>query len=444
MTIVDRFKKKFNIFAKRNSDDRLARYYENFGPSFGSRPNRVRFGYSNERTIIASIYTRLAIDISVLDIRHIRKDQNGRYKENMKSPLNECLMLEANIDQTSTAFFRDVAMTVFNDGVAAIVPVDLSDDPDDTGSYDIYSMQVARVVEWYPRHVKVNVYDDLTGLREDLILSKSKVAIVENPLYSVMNEPNSTLKRLTRKLTLLDTADEAAGSGKLDLIIQLPYVIKSEARQKQAEDRKNQIEMQLSGSKYGIAYTDGTEKITQLNRPAENNLMSQIEYLTEMLYGELGLTVDIFNGKATEEVMLNYHNRTIDPLIREITTAMTRTFLTKAGRTQGQAIQYFRDPFKLVPISQFAEIVDKLSRNEVITGNEARGFIGLTPSSDPKAEQLMNSNMPDRSYLQNPQEPLDGEIIEDEEDDEISSTLDSANEAVSEMIAEMEDLLSDG
>ena len=363
--------------------------------SYGaSRPDRTRLNISNERSIVSSIYTRLAIDVSAVAIRHVRMDEDGRFSEEMKSSLNDCLKVEANIDQAARAFRQDIAMTLFDEGVLAIVPVDTSLNPNVSGGYDILSMRVGKVVKWMPRHVRVSIYNDQRGKREEVTLEKKYVAIVENPLYAVMNETNSTLQRLIRKLNLLDAVDEQSSSGKLDLIIQLPYVIKSDARRQQAENRRTDIEMQLKGSKYGIAYTDGTEKITQLNRPTENNLMKQIEYLVQMLYSQLGLTPEVMNGTADEKTMLNYMSRTIEPLLDAITESMRRSFLTKTARTQGQSILYFRDPFKLVPISNIAEIADKFTRNEIMSSNEIRQAIGYRPAKDPKADELRNSNMP--------------------------------------------------
>jgi hypothetical protein len=350
--------------------------------------------FSNERSIISSIYTRLSIDVAGVDIRHVRIDDSGRYVNDIDSGLNTCLTLEANLDQAARQFRQDVALTLFDSGVAAIVPVDTTLDPTVTGGYDILTLRVGEVVAWLPRHVRVRLYNEQTGRKEELTLEKKSVAIVENPLYSVMNEPNSTLQRLIRKLNLLDAIDEQSGNGKLDLIIQLPYVIKSDTRKQQAEQRRKDIEFQLKGSQYGIAYTDGTEKITQLNRPAENNLMDQIEYLVEMLYGQLGLTPEVMNGTADEKTMINYFNRTIEPLLDAVVEAMRRSFLTKTARTQGQSIMYFRDIFKLVPLSEIAAVADVLTRNEVTTSNEIRQVIGFKPSSDPNADKLRNSNMP--------------------------------------------------
>lgn len=360
-----------------------------------SRPDRIRLNLSNERSIVSSIYTRLAIDFAGIAIRHVRLDDQERYLEDVKnSGLNNCFKVEANLDQGARAFRQDIAMTLFDAGVLAIVPVDTTLNPEVTSGYDILTMRVGTITKWMPRHVRVSVYNDRKGKREEVTLEKKFVAIIENPLYAVMNETNSTLQRLIRKLNLLDAIDEQSSSGKLDLIIQLPYVIKSEARREQAEKRRTDIEMQLKGSKYGIAYTDGTEKITQLNRASENNLMGQIEYLLAMLYSQLGLTPEVMNGTADEATMLNYINRTIEPLLDSVVEGMQRSFLTKTARTQGQAIKYFRDPFKLVPIANIAEIADKFTRNEIMSSNEVRSAIGIKPSPDPKADELRNSNMP--------------------------------------------------
>jgi hypothetical protein len=365
-----------------------------FGGGYSLSPSRSRTRFSNERSIISSIYTRLAIDVAAIDIRHVQLDPDGRYLRDRVSGIQDCLMVEANLDQGGRQFRQDIAQTIFEEGVIAIVPVDTDINPADSASYIINSMRVGRVVEWFPQHVRVNLYDERDGQRKDITVPKSTTAIVENPLYSVMNEPNSTLQRLIRKLNMLDAVDEQSSSGKLDMIIQLPYVIKSEARRQQAEQRRQDIEFQLKGSQYGIAYTDGTEKITQLNRPAENNLLSQIEYLTKLLYAQLGLTEEVMNGTADEKTMLSYFNRTIEPVIQAIAEAMKRTFLTKTARTQGQSIMYFRDPFKLVPMETIAEIADKFTRNEIASSNDIRQAIGWRPSKDPKADQLVNSNMP--------------------------------------------------
>lgn len=357
------------------------------------RPDRPRFTRGNERSIVTSIYNRIAMDVATLTINHVRLDENGRYSETIKSGLNECLTLSANKDQTGRAFIQDIVMSMLDEGCVAIVPVDTTFNPKVTGSYDITSMRVGKVIEWYPDHVRVRLYNDRKGEKEEITLPKSMVAIVENPLFAVMNEPNSTLQRLIRKLNLLDAVDEQSSSGKLDLIIQLPYVIKSDARKRQAEDRRKQIEDQLAGSKYGIAYADGTERITQLNRSVENNLLKTIEYLTTMLYGQLGLSQAIMDGTADEKQMLNYNNRTIEPIVSAIVDSMKWKFLTKTARSQGQSIMFFRDPFKLVPVENVAEIADKFTRNEIMTSNEFRQVIGMKPSDDPKADELRNANI---------------------------------------------------
>lgn len=388
-----KLKHAWNAFT--NEDEYRMQSFGNLGASsYGGRPDRTRLRYSNERSIISSIYTRLGIDVASVSIKHVRLDKRGRYDEDVISGLNECLNVEANIDQAGRQFRLDVVLTLFDEGTAALVPVDTTLDPSVSGSFDIKTLRVGKVVQWFPRHVRVSVYNEAKGLREDVTLEKKFVAIVENPLYSVMNEPNSTLQRLIHKLNLLDLVDEQASSGKLDLIIQLPYVIKSEARRAAADQRRNELEVQLKGSKYGIAYTDGTEKITQLNRPAENNLLEEIKILKDELYVQLGVTPDVMNGTADEKTMLNYNNRTIEPILAAITEAMIRTFLTKTARSQGQSILYFRDPFKLVPIADVAEIADKFARNEILSANEIRQGIGFAPSKDPKADKLINSNMP--------------------------------------------------
>lgn len=360
--------------------------------SYSYRPDRPRFTRGNERTTVTSVYNRIALDVSAIDFQHVRLDDNGRFLEEINSGLNSCLTLEANVDQTSRAFIQDVVMSMFDEGSVAIVPVDTDRDPK-IGSFDIYSLRTAKILEWYPRHVKVRVYNDRTGEQEDLVLAKSEVAIIENPLYAVINEPNSTMQRLIRKLALLDRVDEESSSGKLDLIIQLPYVIKTQARRDQAERRRKEIEDQLQGSRYGIAYTDGTEKIVQLNRSLDNNLTKQIEYLTDLLYSQLGITQEILNGSANEATMLNYYDRTVEPIAAAISDELRRKFLTKTARTQKQSIVFFRDPFKLVPVSQLAEIADKFTRNEIMTSNEIRQIIGMKPSNDPSADELRNKNL---------------------------------------------------
>lgn len=367
--------------------------YRDIGVTYSYRPDRVRFSRGNERSIVTSIYNRIALDVSAITIQHVRLDENGRFISVIDSGLNNCLNLEANIDQTGRAFIQDIVMSMFDEGCVAIVPVDTTDDPNITGSYDINTMRTGKILEWRPRHVKVRVYNDRTGQKEDILVAKDTVAIIENPLYAVINEPNSTMQRLIRKLNLLDVVDEQSSSGKLDLIIQLPYIIKSDARRQQAENRRRDIENQLADSKYGIAYTDGTERITQLNRPVENNLLKQIEYLTNMLYGQIGITQSVMDGTADEKTMLNYETRSIEPVVSAIVDAMKRTFLTKTARSQRQSIVFFRDPFRLVPVSDIAEIADKFTRNEILTSNEIRQIIGMKPSDDPKADELRNSNI---------------------------------------------------
>jgi len=367
--------------------------YEQTGYISTTRPDRVRLS-TNDRNIVTSVYTRLAIDFAEIDIRHVRVDDKNRYKEDIKSGLNNCLTLAANIDQEARQFKQDIAMRLFDKGTIAIVPVDTDNSPLATNGYDIKTMRVGEIVAWYPRHIRIRLYNDKTGRHEEITLPKETVAIVENPLYAVMNEPNSTLQRLIRKLNLLDYVDEQAGSGKLDLIIQLPYVIKSEARREQAEKRRGDIETQLKGSKYGIAYTDGTEKITQLNRPAENNMLEQIKELTAQLYAQLGLTASVFDGTADEKTMLNYYNRTVKPVVTAVTQAMARTFLSSTAITQGQAIMFFRNMFQMVTVEDLSKFADVFARNEIATSNELRSVLGWSPSTDPKADQLMNSNMP--------------------------------------------------
>lgn len=368
-------------------------FYRDFGTGYSYRADRPRMSRGNERSIVTSVYNRIALDVSALRIEHVRLDENGRFLSSIDDGLNNCLTLEANIDQTPRSFIQDVVISMFDEGSVAIIPVETTDDPNVSGSYDILSMRVGQILEWYPQHIRTRVYNERTGRKEDIVMPKSAVAIIENPLYAVINEPNSTMQRLIRKLNILDVIDEQSGSGKLDLIIQLPYVIKTEARRVQAENRRKDIESQLSGSKYGIAYTDGTEHITQLNRSVNNNLMSQIEYLTSMLYSQLGITQSILDGTADEKTMLNYNNRTIEPIISAIVDEMKRKFLTKTARTQLQSISFFRDPFKLVPVNNIAEIADKFTRNEIMTSNEIRQVIGMKPSDDPNADELRNKNL---------------------------------------------------
>lgn len=396
--------------------------YQNVGMSYSYRPDRPRFTRGNERSIITSVFNRIALDAAAIDIKHCRLDENNRFVSVVNSGLNNCLSLEANADQTARAFIQDIVMSMLDEGAVAIVPVDTSLDPKVTNSYDILTMRTGKILQWYPAHVRLQVYNERTGNKEEIMVPKSTVAIVENPLYAVINEPSSTMQRLARKLAILDSIDEQNGSGKLDLIIQLPYVIKTEARRQQAELRRKDIETQLSGSKYGIAYTDGTERITQLNRPVENNLMSQIEYLTNMLYSQLGMTQDILNGTANEQTMLNYYSRTIEPIISAITDEMKRKFLTKTARSQMQSIIYFRDPFKLVPVNSIAEIADKFTRNEILTSNEIRQIIGMKPHPDPKADQLINSNI---AQPNNGQTPAAKPVESTEE--EVTKTAESPN-----------------
>lgn len=367
--------------------------YQDVGPGYSSRPDRIRLTRGNERSIITSVYNRIALDVAALNVQHIRLDENGRFLSVIQDGLNTCLTVEANIDQTARAFIQDIVVSMLDEGCVAIVPVDTTYDPSVTGSYDIQTMRVGKILDWYPQHVRVRLYNERTGTKENILVPKSTVAIVENPLYAVVNEPNSTMQRLIRKLNLLDVIDEQSGSGKLDLIIQLPYVIKTETRRQQAENRRKDIEAQLSGTKYGIAYADGTERITQLNRSVNNNLMSQIEYLTSMLYSQLGITQSILDGTADEKTMLNYNNRTIEPIISAIVDEMKRKFLTKTARSQSQSISFFRDPFKLVPVNDIAEIADKFTRNEIMTSNEIRQVIGMKPSDDPRADELRNKNL---------------------------------------------------
>ena len=388
-SLVDRLQHGWNAFMGRDP----AMRYPYVGSSYTVRPDRVRFSRGNERSIVTSVYNRVALDVAAISINHCRLDNNGRFTEIIESGLNNCLNLEANIDQTGRAFIQDIVVSMFDEGSVAIVPTDTTLDPKITGSYDILTMRTGKILDWYPAHVRVRVYNEKTGQKEDILLPKNMVGIIENPLYAVINEPNSTMQRLIRKLNLLDSIDEQSGSGKLDLIIQLPYVIKSDARRQQAETRRKDIETQLAGSKFGIAYTDASEKVTQLNRPVENNLMKQIEYLTSMLYSQLGITQSILDGSADEKTMLNYYSRTIEPIVSAIVDEMRRKFLTKTARAQKQSIMFFRSPFKLVPVNDLAEIADKFTRNTIMTSNEIRQIIGMKPSDDPKADMLINSNL---------------------------------------------------
>ena len=390
VSITARLMHAWNAFANREPPSNWQRDY---GYSSYTRQDRQRMHITNERSVIISVYNRIALDVASVNMQHVRLDQNGMFEEKIPSGLNYILTTEANIDQTSRSFIQDIVMSMFDEGVVAVVPVDTTLNPKVSGSYDIQTMRTGRIAEWYPKHVRVRLYNDNTGSHEEIVLPKSSVAIIENPLFAIMNEPNSTLKRLLRKLAILDAIDEQSGAGKLDLIIQLPYVIKSEARRDQAEQRRKDIEVQLSGSKYGIAYTDGTERITQLNRPAENNLMAQIQYLTSTLYSQLGLTEDVFNGTADEKTMLNYQNRTIAPICRAIAEELKRKFLTRTARTQHQSIEFYRDAFSLVPVSELADMADKFTRNEILSSNEVRAIIGYKPSNDPAADELRNKNL---------------------------------------------------
>lgn len=389
MKVTLRLKHAWNAFLNRDPTS----HYENIGIGYSSRPDRLRLTRGNERTMITSIYNRIALDVAAVNIKHARLDENDRFLYSMNSGLNTCLTLEANIDQTARAFVQDIVLSMLDEGSVAIVPVDTTSDPMITDSYDILTMRTGKILEWHPKHIKVRVYNENTGKKEDILVPKSKAAIIENPMFSVMNEYNSTMQRLTRKLSLLDSVDEQSSSGKLDMIIQLPYIIKTEARRQQAEKRRADIEEQLTGSKYGIAYTDGTERITQLNRPIENNLMKQVEYLSSQLLSELGITQSIMDGTADEKTMLNYLNRTIEPVLSAISDEMKRKFLTKTARSQLQSIVYFRDPFKLVPVNEIADIADKFTRNEIMTSNEIRQIVGMKPAKDPKADELRNKNL---------------------------------------------------
>lgn len=415
MSFGSRLKHAWNAFSGNAQMN-----YRDLGMSYSYRADRPRLTRGNERSIVTSVYNRIALDVAALNIQHVRLDKNGRFLSVIEDGLNNCLTLEANVDQTARSFIQDVVISMFDEGSVAIVPVDTTTDPNVSGSYDIQTMRVGQILDWYPQHIRIRLYNEQTGQKQDVVLPKSAVAIIENPLYAVINEPNSTMQRLIRKLNLLDVIDEQSGSGKLDLIIQLPYVIKTEARRQQAEARRKDIESQLSGTKYGIAYTDGTERITQLNRSVNNNLMSQIEYLTSMLYSQLGITQSILDGTADEKTMLNYNNRTIEPIIAAIVDEMKRKFLTKTARSQHQSISYFKDPFKLVPVNEIAEIADKFTRNEIMTSNEIRQVIGMKPSDDPGADELRNKN------LSAPAESKTEEVESPSEDEEASDLDDIA------------------
>lgn len=403
MSFGSRLKHAWNAFTGN-----VQMNYRDLGMSYSYRADRPRMSRGNERSIVTSVYNRIALDVAALNVQHVRLDENGRFLSVIDDGLNNCLTLEANVDQTARSFIQDVVISMFDEGSVTIVPVDTTTDPNVSGSYDIQSLRVGQILDWYPQYIRTRVYNEQTGRKEDIVVPKSAVAIIENPLYAVINEPNSTMQRLIRKLNLLDVIDEQSGSGKLDLIIQLPYVIKTEARRQQAENRRKDIESQLSGSKYGIAYTDGTEHITQLNRSVNNNLMSQIEYLTSMLYSQLGITQSILDGTADEKTMLNYNNRTIEPIISAIVDEMKRKFLTKTARSQRQSISFFRDPFKLVPVNEIAEIADKFTRNEIMTSNEIRQVVGMKPSDDPRADELRNKNLsePSGSDQQSEETPI--------------------------------------
>lgn len=389
-SLGSRLKHAWNVFMNR---DPTGMSYQVLGGGSSSRPDRVRLSRGNERSVVTSVYNRIAMDVAAIGVRHVRQDQNGRFLYEMESSLNHCLTVEANLDQTSRAFYQDMVMSVLDEGVVAVVPTVYTSSLREGNFYSISSLRTGKITEWFPNAVRVQLYNEQTGRKEEIIRPKNMVAIIENPLYAIINEPNSTMQRLIRKLNLLDLVDEQSSSGKLDLIIQLPYIIKTDARRDQAEKRRRDIEEQLSGSKYGIAYTDGTERITQLNRSVGNNLMSQIEYLTSMLYSQLGISQSVLDGTANEETMLNYYDRTIEPMLSAFVDEFKRKFLTQTARSQLQTISYFRDPFKLVPVNQLAEIADKFTRNEIVTSNEIRQIIGMKPSDDPKADELRNSNL---------------------------------------------------
>ena len=439
-TIGSKFKRAWNIFMNRDPTSYQAASYS--GSSYGYRPDRIRMTRGHERSIVTAICNRIALDVSAISLVHARVDENGHFLEYIDDTLHQCLTVEANIDQTGRALRQDIVMSMLDEGCVAVVPVEADFDPDENSSYKIYSLRTGKILEWMPQHVRVRLYDERIGRFEEVVVAKKYTAIIENPLFAVMNEPNSTMQRLIRKLNILDAIDEQSGSGKLDLIIQLPYVIKSQARKEQAEQRRRDIEQQLSGSKYGIAYTDGTEHITQLNRGVENNLMSQIEYLTKMLYSQLGITESVMDGTANEETMLNYHNRTVEPILSAIADEMTRTFLTKTARTQNQAISFFRDPFKLSPVSQIAEIADKFTRNEIMTKNEFRSIIGMRPSDDPRADELRNSNInqseADQALLDNQVENQNGQSMTPEEYETALADLDDLDAQLDDLEKELD------
>lgn len=439
MSFGSRLKHAWNAFTGNSQLN-----YSSLGASYSYRADRPRLSRGNERSIVTSVYNRIALDVAALNIQHVRLDKNGRFLSVITDGLNNCLTVEANIDQTARAFIQDVVISMFDEGSIAVVPVDTTTNPNVSGSYDILTMRAGKILDWYPKHVRVRLYNEETGLKEDVMVPKDTAAIIENPLYAVINEPNSTMQRLIRKLNLLDVIDEQSGSGKLDLIIQLPYIIKTEARRQQAENRRKDIENQLSGSKYGIAYTDGTEHITQLNRSVNNNLMSQIEFLTSMLYSQLGITQSILDGTADEKTMLNYNNRTIEPIISAIVDEFKRKFLTRTARSQLQSISFFRDPFKLVPVNDIAEIADKFTRNEIMTSNEIRQVIGMKPSDDPRADELRNKNLSAPSEdnssetLDEEEEYSEDEMTQEEYDTAISD-LDDLDAQLDELEAELEE-----
>lgn len=412
-SIGSRFKRAWNLFMNRDP----TYSYRDLGDSSGRRPDRIRLTRGNERSIITAVYNRIALDASAIDIKHVRLDDNDRFLEVIESNFNHCLSTEANIDQTGRAFMHDVVMSMLDEGCVAILPVDTDTDPDSTGSYNIQSMRTGQIIEWYPEHIRVRVYNDREGKKEEVVVSKSYAAIIENPLYAVMNEPNSTLQRLIRKLNILDAIDEQSGSGKLDLIVQLPFSVRNDIKRQQAEARRRDLEEQLSKSKYGVGYIDITEHVTQLNRPVENKLMTQIEYLTSMLYSQLGITQSILEGTADEQAMLNYNNRTIEPILSAIVDEMKRKFLTKTARSQKQSIEFYRDPFRLVPVNSIAEIADKFTRNEIMTSNEIRQIVGMKPSKDPKADELRNSNLSAPREEQSPEKSKEEEEIQNETED---------------------------
>lgn len=413
MNPLDYLKHGWNLFSYESSRNRRSDWNREYGQ--GYNPTIPRLSRGAERSIITTIYSRIAVDAASIDIKHVKLDKNGRYEEDLNTPLNRCLTLEANIDQTARQFLQDVVISMLDEGCIAVVPVDTTLDPNDTGSYSIDTMRTGKIVQWYPTSVTVNLYNDKTGMREDVTVPKKNVAIIENPFYSVMNEPNSTMQRLIRKLSLMDTVDEESSSGKLDMVIQLPYVVKTETKRQQAEERRQQIEEQLKGSRYGVAYIDGTERVTQLNRSLENNFMKQVEYLTQLLFSQLGMTQSILDGTADENTMNNYYNRIIEPILAVIVDEFNRKFLTKTARSQRQCIQYFRDPFKLIPVNEVSEIADKFTRNEIMSSNEVRQIIGMKPSKDPAADELRNKNLSQAKQAR--QAPLESNQNKEEEPD---------------------------